>query len=427
MTATQPRMARDARSESLLTPARAAIRSAWNSPVTSYYLIGSVTLVLLGLGLVFVLSSSTVYSLADSSGNAGGRTPFAELFSQAQYAVMGLVVGFAASRLPLRFIRMLAWPAYLFALALQLLPLAFGSGKGGNLAWVYIGGVSFQPGEFAKVGLALWLGVVLAARRADLAKLSHAILPILGALVMVGLQVGITHDLGTGLVLSALIAGALFVAGLPLRVFGVLAVMGLSAIAMLAMTAQTRIDRISALFDSSQLDPNGLGAQSMYSLAALGTGGISGVGLGGSRVKWLYLPEAHNDFILAVIGEELGLLGTLLVLVLIGLLLVGLTRVVLRHDQPFAAITTAAVAAWIGAQALVNIGVVIGVLPVIGLPLPLISAGGSSLIATLFALGLVLAFARTEPGAREALSARRGAVRRSFAVMSARVRSGRGR
>lgn len=407
---------------SLLAGTRSAVRSAWDAPVTSYYLIGSVTLVLVALGLVFVLSSSTVSSLADTADAAGGRTPFGELLGQLQFAAMGLIGCFIVSRMPVRALQLLAWPVFLGSLGLQLLPLAFGYGSGGNYAWVQLGPISFQPGEFAKVGLALWLGAMLAAKRHQLGQFRHAILPIAGAGLMVGLQVVITKDLGTALVLGALVAGALFVAGLPLRVFTILGVAGLSVVAFFATMGESRTARIMALFNPEALDSNGLGLQTKYSLAALGTGGFSGVGLGGSRTKWLYLPEADNDFILAIIGEELGLLGTLLVLVLVALLLVGLTRVVLRHPNPFAAITAAAVGAWIGAQALVNIGVVVGLLPVIGLPLPLISSGGSSLIATLIALGMVLAFAREEPGAKEALAARRGVVRRSFGVMTGGLR-----
>ena len=171
----------------------------------------------------------------------------------------------------------------------------------------------------------------------------------------------------------------------------------------------------------AEADPSGAGFQTRHGLWGLGTGGLSGVGLGASREKWSYLPEAHNDFIFAIIGEELGLLGTLLVLALFGGLALGMFRIVRRHTDPFVQIATAAVATWILAQALVNIGVVIGLLPVIGVPLPLVSAGGSAMISTLIAIGVLLAFARSEPGAAQALATRRGVVRRSLAVV------GRGR
>src|SRR5690606_39012107 len=164
--------------------------------------------------------------------------------------------------------------------------------------------------------------------------------------------------------------------------------------------------------------------QPQLAIDALGSGGISGVGLGASRIKWRGLPAAQDDYIFAIIGEELGLLGTLLVILLFVALAIGITRVVRRHTDPFAKITTAAIGAWVIGQAFVNIGVVIGLLPVIGVPLPLVSAGGSSLITTLIALGVLLSFARTEPGAREALAARRGSVRRPLAVLAPRLRRG---
>ena len=395
---------------------REAVRSAWDSPVTSYYLIGSVTLVLVALGLVFVLSSSTIRSLADNAG------PLSQFQGQAMFAVIGLPLAFVVSRLPVKLLRGLAWPAYAGALGLQLLPIAVPSiatTSGGNITGVDLGVIYFQPAEFAKLALAVWLGAVLATKQHQLGELKHAALPIAGAGLMIAAQL-YTHDLGTALVLGALVAGALWVAGLPLRYFGAIGVAALAVVAFLATQGRTRMARILALFNPDSLDSDGLGYQSQRALEALGTGGVSGVGLGGSRSKWLYLPEAHNDFILAVVGEELGLLGTLLILALFGALMVGMTRVILRHPDPFAKITTAAVASWVLAQALVNIGVVIKVLPVIGIPLPFVSAGGSSLIATLMAVGVVLAFARTEPGAKDALLAHRGVMHRSFGVLARR-------
>jgi len=157
--------------------------------------------------------------------------------------------------------------------------------------------------------------------------------------------------------------------------------------------------------------------QSLHAGYGLATGGVSGVGLGQSAEKWSYLPAAHNDFIYAILGEELGLVGTLLVLGLFALLAFAMIRIMRRHPDPFVKITTAAVFAWVVGQAAVNIAVVIGLAPVIGVPLPLVSAGGSALIMTMAALGLVLSFARTEPGAAEALAARASVVRRSLAVI----------
>jgi cell division protein FtsW len=399
--------------------------ATWSSPATSYYLVGGSTLLLLLLGLVMVLSASTVYSLRDS----GGATPFADFFNQAKFAIVAAPVAYGISRLPPRWIRKLAWVGVIGALGLQLLvftPFSLAA-TGGNSGWIQIGPQNLQPAEFSKLALAVWLGAVLAAKGPLLKKWSHVLMP---AVLVAGMFLGIviyTHDLGTALILIALVAGALWVAGVPISMFSVAGAGVTAAVFFLVVSSDSRRNRILGFLSPETADPMGLGLQPRHALGGLGTGGISGVGLGGSREKWLWLPEGHNDFIFAIIGEELGLLGTLLVLVLFAALAVGLTRIIKRHPDPFVKITTAAIGCWIIGQALVNIGVVIGVLPVIGLPLPLVSAGGSALVTTLAALGIVLAFARTEPGAKEALAARKASVRRSLAVIAPRLASGKAR
>lgn len=391
--------------------------SGWDSPVTSYYLIGGVTGLLLLLGLVMVLSSSTVASIrADGS-------PYAVFVNQARFALIGLPLMAVAARLPVAFYKRVAWPGLVAAAGFQLLiftPLA--RGKNGNTNWVTIPGLgqTVQPSEFLKLALAVWLAATLAARRDRLREPREVLVPgllVAGAAIVLVLA---GHDLGTALILAALVAGAMFAAGVPLWMFSVAGLVGAVGVAALTFSSDNRLARVQTYLGMSEADPQGLNFQTMHGLWGLGTGGISGVGLGASREKWLYLPEAHNDFIYAIIGEELGLLGTLLVLVLFGALAVGFARVVRRHTDPFVTIATSAVAAWILIQASVNIAVVIGFLPVIGVPLPLLSAGGSALITTLLGLGMVLAFARTEPGAAEALTIRRGALRRSLAVVSRR-------
>ncbi|ROR93843.1 cell division-specific peptidoglycan biosynthesis regulator FtsW [Salana multivorans] len=421
--AREPAPARTARSGAPRreSATRAAVRTAWESPVASYYLIASVTLVLLALGLVFVLSSSTVYSLKAT----GGVSPLKQFLDQAKFALIALPLAVLMSRLPVRVIRAFAWPAYVAAIGLTAATKLMGESSGGNTSWITLAaGIRIQPAEFVKLALALWLGLVLSQRQRDLGQLKRLALPLLGGFVLLGAQLYVTYDLGTVLIMGALMFGALWVAGVPMRVFVMLAVGAASVAAMFATTGETRMARIKAMLGIGELSDQ-LAWQIGHSLQALGTGGISGVGLGGSRSKWLYLPAAQNDFIFAIIGEELGLMGTLLVLALFAALAVGLARVILRHPDPFVKITTGGIAAWLLAQAVVNIGVVTAVFPVIGVPLPLVSAGGSSLIATLIALGIVLAFARTEPGAPEALRARRGAVRRSFGVLAAGLTGGR--
>jgi cell division protein FtsW len=379
--------------------------------VTSFYVLRGATAILVVLGLVMVLSSSSVESLA------ADKSPYAEFAKQAQFALVGLPVLWLASRLPLRFYKGIAWWALGGAGVLQLMVLTpLGHAVNGNKNWLPIGPVMIQPSEIGKVALALWLGVVLARKRSLLSDWKHSVIPVLP---VAGLLIGLVllgHDLGTALVLILLVAGAMFIAGVPMRVFGVAGTFAAVAVGFLAATNGNRMARISSWLSDS-CDPTKECYQTLHGTWGLATGGWWGLGLGESREKWSYLPEAHNDFIFAIIGEELGLVGTLLVLVLFALLALAMCRVIRNHPDPFVKITTAGIAFWVIGQALINIGVVIGLAPVIGVPLPLVSAGGSALIMTMAALGIVISFARSEPGAAEALAARPGVVRRSLAVL----------
>lgn len=409
--------------EVLATPReRAALLGQWNSAVASYYLIVGAVALLVALGLVMVLSSSSVSSLSATD----GASPYGIFFNQARFAIIGLPLAWLASRLPVGFYKRFAWPVLLGALALQALVPLIGITVRGNQNWIRIpGGQSIQPSEFVKLALAVWLGVVLARKRLLLHRWVHVLVPgVLVALVTVGFVL-LGHDLGTALILLILLAGALFVAGVPMRFFAVGLVLATFAVVQLAQASNSRVNRIAAFF-SSDCDTQGACYQTTRGMYGLASGGLTGIGLGESREKWSYLPMAHNDFIFAILGEELGLLGTLLVLGLFGVLAFALTRVVRRHTDPFVQISTGAIGAWVLGQALINIAVVIGLLPVIGVPLPLVSAGGSALVTTMVAMGVVLSFARSEPGATEALAARPGVVRRSLAVMGLSRRAARG-
>ncbi len=388
----------------------------WEAPTTSYYLLVSATILLLSLGLVMVLSASTVYSLRDT----GGQSTLSWFANQAKFALMAIPVAVVIAHLPLKWLKRLVWPAMLGSLGLLILGLipAFRVAAGGNEAWIYIAGQSLQPGEIAKLGLALWLGLVLGRKQQKLDQLSHVIFPAGVGILLVLAGVLHTKDLGTALIYFMLIAGALWVAGIPAMMLSVAGMIGAGVVTAFIVTSGNRMTRIMQYLGRGEADPLGLDMQPMRALQGLGTGGWSGVGLGASRAKWLYLPEAHNDYIFAIIGEELGLLGSLVVLALFLALAVGMTRVIKRHPDPFVKIATGGIGAWILGQAIVNIGVTIKLFPVVGVPLPLISSGGSSLITTLFALAFVIAFARTEPGCAEALESKKFQFRRSLAVLA---------
>jgi len=392
-------------------PGAASRLGQWNSAVTSYYLLVGASMLLLVLGLVMVLSSSSVESLAS------GDSPYTVFLSQAQYALIGLPLMWLASRVKPAAYQRLAWPLLAVGIAAQMLVYTpLGLGKGGNTGWIHLGGFTAQPAEALKLALVVWLGMMLARKQPLFDDWKHAALPALpvaaGAIGLVLLG----HDLGTAITMIILVAGALFVAGVPMRIFGGAGVLAAIGVAVLATASSSRVDRITNWF-TGECDVTAGCYQTMHGMQALATGGWFGLGLGQSREKWSYLPEAHNDFIFAIIGEELGLIGTLLVLALFGVLAFAMLRIIARHRDPFAQIVTGGVAAWIIGQALVNMGVVVGLLPVIGVPLPLVSAGGSALITSLVALGVVTSFARTEPGAAEALAARPSVVRRSLAVI----------
>lgn len=392
---------------------RTSLRGQWNSPLTSYYLLIGSTALLLILGLVMVLSASSIRSLNM------GNSAYTIFFGQFKFALMGVVALAVAAALPPGFYKRTAWLFLIVAVGLQALILTpLGLTEKGNTNWIGFGSFSFQPSEVAKLALAIWLGMILARKQKDLRHWLHGLIPAVPVAGLVIAAVLAGDDLGTAFIFMFIVAAALWVAGLPMRSFAVGGVLMLIAVYVMThlQSSGNRMGRIEAWL-STECDGQGACYQTKHGLWALGSGGWGGVGLGASAQKWLYLPEAHNDFIFAILGEELGLLGTLMMLVIFAVLTIAMSRIIVRHPDPFVKITAAGLAAWIIGQALVNIGVVIGLVPVIGVPLPLVSAGGSALVTTMAAIGVLLSFARDEPGAREALAARSGPVRRSFAVV----------
>ncbi|GLY33747.1 putative lipid II flippase FtsW [Kineosporia sp. NBRC 101731] len=395
-----------------------------NSPLTSYYLVFGATVTLTCIGLVMVLSSSSVESIAD------GASPFTEFWRQLMFAAIGVPAMLVAMRIPVRTWQVLGWPLLLVSFVLQMLTFvpSIGVGTKGNHGWILIAGFTLQPAEVGKFALVVWGATVLVRKRPLMDQPLHALIPVVpGAGVLLMLILG-GKDLGTAMVVMAIMAGLLFVAGAPLRIFAAASGVLLLAVLVLAQT-DNRLDRIGSWLNgcsATSADAMGACFQSVHGQWALASGGWWGVGLGASREKWGLLPEAHNDFIFAIVGEELGLVGTLLVIGLLLTLCLGLARIVLRTDDLFVKIATSGVLIWVVTHSVINIGGVIGLLPIVGMPLPLVSSGGTALITMLAALGMVLGFARRETGAAQALAARVGLVQRSLAVLPVR-REGRNR
>ena len=372
-------------------------------PLTSYYLIIGITALLLGLGLVMVLSTSSVQDLTQ------GLPAYSDFKKQLLGAAFGLPIMYFAARSSPRLFRAAAYPMLgvsILGLGLTLIP-AVGRSAYGASRWIAVGPLQLQPSEFAKLALVLW-GADLLARKERLRQLEdwrHLLIPLLPGAGLLAMLVMAGDDLGTTFVLLVIFITLLWVIGTPGRVFGGMLALIALVMLLLAVTSAYRLRRLTGFVtpQGGTMGPNMPGIQGKY---AVGSGGLFGVGLGASGEKWGYVPESTSDFIFAIIGEELGLVGTLCVCLLYGGLAFAGLRVARRVQDTFCRLAAAAVTAWIVMQAVVNIGAVIGVLPITGVPLPLVSAGLSSLLVTMVALGMLMSFARREPGAREALAAR---------------------
>lgn len=382
---------------------RSRLEDLLGRPLASYHLLQGSSALLIVLGLLMVLSASSVTSYMATGSS------FSLFQRQAVFLACGLPLMWLASRLPPHVLRGFAYPAMLactVALGLVFVP-GLGETVNGGRSWLDFGGpVRVQPSEPAKVALVVW-GADLLARKERLGLLGewrHMLVPLLPGAGLLVLLVIMGNDLGTAVVLISAFLALLWVAGAPGRLFaGMLGLMGF-VVAMLIVVEPYRVRRLTTFLNSFE-NSQGAGYQSVRGIYALATGGPWGVGLGASREKWDYLPHAHTDYIFAILGEELGLIGTVAVLALFGVLGYAGLRVAQRVQDPFTRFAAAGMTAWILVQAFVNIGAVIGVVPVTGLPLPLVSYGGSALLSTMVAVGMLLSFAKREPGAASALAA----------------------
>lgn len=406
-----------------------AVHGMLARPLSSYYLLIASCALLLLIGLTMVFSATSVKAFAEN-GNA-----FTEISKQAVYALLGLVAFWICQRLPATTLRVLGRVLLILALILLTVLAAITAlNSAGVLArprigpvsadlnWLYFGPVSMQPGELAKLGMVLWGADVIARKGPDLGhwrELAMPLFPVIGLLfVLVGY-----NDLGTMLVLLALIVGLLWAAGVRLRVFGALGVLGLAGVGLLIAAASRgagsgsadaenyRWRRLTAFLEPLEdCDTTSEAGRWCYQLvqgrSAIFEGGWFGVGLGKSALKWGWVPEAGNDFIFAIVAEELGVIGCAVVLALLSVLAYTGFRIARRSVDPFRRLAATAITTWLVAQAAINMGGVVKLLPITGLPLPFISAGGTALVVTMAAIGMLASFARSEPDAARALNAR---------------------
>ncbi len=366
------------------------------TPASAYYLILGSVIALSSLGLVMVLSASSVKSLRES-GNS-----FSFVLRQALFLILAAGLAWVAMKLRYELWKPIAQVSLVVSCALLVLPQIGGIGKtvGGNTNWIGIGSFTLQPSEFAKLGLILWCALRLRIhdQKASEGIASNPATLIIPGFMLVMALILLGRDLGTAVLVTGIVAGILFISGLAMKVFGLLAMGAAALFAALILPSANRMNRFSAFFDPfAEENYQGVGWQQAHSIMGLASGGAVGTGLGSSKQKWGSLPEVHTDFIFAVIGEELGLLGTLATLGLFGVLILGIFKVAINAQNSFDRYVCAGIGCWISVQVLLNIGTVISVIPVVGVTLPLISYGGSSLIATFIALGYVLGVLRRDP------------------------------
>ncbi|MGN8027044.1 FtsW/RodA/SpoVE family cell cycle protein [Microbacterium sp. 22242] len=374
--------------------ARVRLGRVFRPVSTEFTLIASSALMLTLFGLVMILSASSANALDE------GRGPYAIALSQALIAAVGVPLMFLMSRLPVRFWKRTAWLLLIGSVGAQLLVFTpLGHSNDGNTNWLNIAGQQFQPSELIKLSLAIWAGFILWRKQELLGRWQHVFIPLLPvAFFAIGSVYG-GGDLGTSMVLFLLLLGTMFFSGVRLRIFILPMLVIAVAVAVFAFTNDRRRKLILSLF-SPQSDASCYHDgcwQQVHAIWGMANGGVFGLGLGNSHEKYGWLPAASNDYIFAIVGEELGLIGCALVLGLFVLFAVAVFRMIRKSDDLFVRVAAGGIVVWILSQALINIGVVLRIFPVLGVPLPFMSQGGTSLLSVLMACGVLLSFARTLP------------------------------
>lgn len=362
----------------------------YNLPIYDYHLIWA-TLLLLGIGLVMVYSSSVDVAAASKSSNYQNHY---YLLRQSIYIGIGLFMGYISFQIPIYFWQRMAPYLFIIGLVLLVLVLIPGIGKevNGSRRWISLVVVNFQPSEFVKLATIMYASDYVLRKSKQMRTIVKGFLPMLGVIVFTGFLLLLEPDFGALAVITIVAMGILFLGGLSLKIFFSLIIFTPISIYFLIVNSPYRMQRIVAFLDP-WADPYGKGYQLTHSLIAFGRGEYFGVGLGGSVEKQLYLPEAHTDFILAVIGEEFGLFGVTIVIglfVYLVLRMFGIAKESIQNKKHFPALMAQGVALWFATQGIINMGVNVGLFPTKGLTLPLLSFGGSGILLNMVAVAIVL-------------------------------------
>ena len=364
---------------------RALIYERGVSRSIGFVLVPVVLLIVVGLGAL--LSASSVVGLRESG---DGLFYFKR---QVVWLVGGVVAMVIAALIPLRWWRRMSFPLYLGSVVLLAAVVAYGVRANGATRWLIIGPVSVQPSEIAKLTTVLFLATLVSRREHHMDRPWAFLWPLLCSVGLVGALVMVQPDLGTTLLVSAGGFAIVLASAAPLGLVLGSAVAGSCVAFVLAYSSPYRWARITGFLDL-QSDPLGNSYQAVQSLVALGTGGMWGVGLGASRARWSFLPNAHTDFVFAILGEETGLAGSLSVIALFAVFTVAGLAIARRCTDRFGRLVAVGITTWLSVQAIVNIGGVTGILPITGVPLPFVSFGGSALVISLVAVGVLVSVAR---------------------------------
>jgi cell division protein FtsW len=410
---TRPERAQAEESPGVVARSRAELSQYLDRPYSTIQLLLVAGGLLVGFGLLMAGSTTISASLHDTDG-----AMWTGLIKHLEFLILGLPLLWLGLALPPRAYRIIAYPALVLALISLLAVLVPGVGVqiNGARRWIDVGPLQLQPSEFAKLALLLWGADLLTRKRrmGTLTRARHVLVPIVPGFLVACALIMVEPDLGTTMCFLLILLSLLWTVGLPLRYFALMLLSIGGGVTLLAISAPYRLARLTSFADPFS-DAQGSGYHAVQGLYALSSGGLFGVGLGQGTSKYGWVPNASTDYVFSVIGEELGLLGCIVVLGLFGLLAFAALRLARRTADPFVTLAASACAVWITGQALINIGYVTALLPVTGIPLPFISAGGTSLMLMCGVLGMLLSFARHEPAAVAASQAAAAAGRRPLA------------
>jgi len=357
--------------------------------VTVLAIVGVLTII----GLGATMSASSVEGILQESNNLAIFT------RQLRWVGIGTVIMLVAMRVPYTLYRKMAFPILMGSILSLLVLLAAGVTRGGATRWLQVGSITVQPSEFSKFAVVVFLAAVLARKGELLSNLGHFLAPVAASLGLVFALVVIQPDLGTAIVIAAAGGSVIVASRAPMRFILSSAILGGGLALFVALGESYRRSRILCFLDPLS-DPLGACFQLKQSLLALGSGNLFGVGLGASRARWSYLPNAHTDFIYTIIAEETGFIGAMGLLALFAGITVAGIIVAFRTSDPFARLLAVGITSWITVQALVNIGGVVGVMPITGMALPFVSVGGSAMLAAMGGIGVLMNIAQTAPGKR---------------------------